>query len=108
VEKENPIACATVNWKLCKSVIALYCLYFRVFVKGGVNKSYHPNYKPLFSSRVPRIHVTILSSHLRLCFPSDVSFSGFPPTMSHLPNACYIKRFSAYQKELYATITKQL
>jgi hypothetical protein len=26
VETENPSACATVNWSVCKSVIALYCL----------------------------------------------------------------------------------
>jgi hypothetical protein len=27
VETENPSACATVNWKVCNSVIALYGLY---------------------------------------------------------------------------------
>jgi hypothetical protein len=27
VETENPSACATVNWKVCKSAIALYGLY---------------------------------------------------------------------------------
>jgi hypothetical protein len=26
VERENPSACATVNWKVCISAIALYCL----------------------------------------------------------------------------------
>jgi hypothetical protein len=26
VETENPSACATVNWSVCKSAIALYCL----------------------------------------------------------------------------------
>jgi hypothetical protein len=43
METENPSACATVNWILWKSSIALYCLYLRVFVKEGVNKSNHPN-----------------------------------------------------------------
>jgi hypothetical protein len=27
VETENPSACATVNWNVCKSAIALYGLY---------------------------------------------------------------------------------
>jgi hypothetical protein len=27
VETKNPSACATVNWNVCKSVIALYGLY---------------------------------------------------------------------------------
>jgi hypothetical protein len=43
VETENPGACATVKWKLCRSAIALYCLYLRVFEKEGVNISTHPN-----------------------------------------------------------------
>jgi hypothetical protein len=30
VESENPSACATVNWSLCKSAIALYCLWIKV------------------------------------------------------------------------------
>jgi hypothetical protein len=33
VETENPSACATVNWKVCKSAIALYHLYLNV-IKG--------------------------------------------------------------------------
>jgi hypothetical protein len=43
VETENPSACATVKFKLCKSAIALYYQYLGVFVKEGVNKSNHPN-----------------------------------------------------------------
>jgi hypothetical protein len=31
VEEENPSACATVNWKVCKSAIALYFMYLCVF-----------------------------------------------------------------------------
>jgi hypothetical protein len=27
VETENPSACVTVNWNVCKSAIAPYCLY---------------------------------------------------------------------------------
>jgi hypothetical protein len=30
METESPIACATLKWKVCKSAIALYCLYVRV------------------------------------------------------------------------------
>jgi hypothetical protein len=43
VETENPSARETVNWKLCKSSIALYCLYVRVLVKEGVNKPKDPD-----------------------------------------------------------------
>jgi hypothetical protein len=46
VETENPSACATVNWKVCKSAIALYCLYLSVIKRTynqGANKSNHPN-----------------------------------------------------------------
>jgi hypothetical protein len=43
VKTDNPSACATVKCKLCKSAIALYCLYLRVFVKEGVNKFNYPN-----------------------------------------------------------------
>jgi hypothetical protein len=28
VETENPDACAAVNWKVCKSVLTLYGLYY--------------------------------------------------------------------------------
>jgi hypothetical protein len=30
VETENPGACTTVNWKVCKSAISLYDLYLSV------------------------------------------------------------------------------
>jgi hypothetical protein len=46
VETENPIACATVNWNVCKSAKALYYLYLSVITRGcnrGANKSNHPN-----------------------------------------------------------------
>jgi hypothetical protein len=36
VKTENPSARGTVNCKVCKSAIALYFLYLRVFVKEGV------------------------------------------------------------------------
>jgi hypothetical protein len=36
VKTENPIACVTVN-KVCKSVIALYCLQARVVYKVSMN-----------------------------------------------------------------------
>jgi hypothetical protein len=44
VEAENPSACATVYWKVCKS-IALYCLYLSVIkidCGQSANKSNHP------------------------------------------------------------------
>jgi hypothetical protein len=44
VEIENPSACATVNWKVCKSAIALYLSVIKRTCKQGANKSNHPNY----------------------------------------------------------------
>jgi hypothetical protein len=38
VETENPSACATVNWNLCKSAIALHCLYLSVTRRECVTK----------------------------------------------------------------------
>jgi hypothetical protein len=39
LETENPSACATVNWKLCKSGIALHLLYLRerFYKEGSIN-----------------------------------------------------------------------
>jgi hypothetical protein len=57
VKTGNPSACATVKRKVCKSAIALYCLYLSVIIKRDcnqcANKSNHPNYYPSFLSRVP-------------------------------------------------------
>jgi hypothetical protein len=36
VETGNPSACAVVNWKVCKSAIALYCLYLSVIKRECV------------------------------------------------------------------------
>jgi hypothetical protein len=45
VKSENPSACVTLNYKLCRSAIALYCLYFQVLcIKGQQNES--SNRKP--------------------------------------------------------------
>jgi hypothetical protein len=48
MEIENPSACATVNWKVCKSAIVLFI--FPVFkynqeivCNRSANKSNHPN-----------------------------------------------------------------
>jgi hypothetical protein len=30
VKTQNPSACTTLNWKVCKPAIALYCLYLSV------------------------------------------------------------------------------
>jgi hypothetical protein len=38
VEREFPSACATVSWKVCKSAIALCCLYFNLFKRECVTK----------------------------------------------------------------------
>jgi hypothetical protein len=38
VKTENPSACATVNWNVCKSAIALYCMYLKVIKRLYVNK----------------------------------------------------------------------
>jgi hypothetical protein len=38
IESENPSACATVNWKVCKSAIALYCLYLNVIKRECVTE----------------------------------------------------------------------
>jgi hypothetical protein len=43
VETGNPSACATVNWKLCKSVIALYLSVIKRTCNQGANKSNHTN-----------------------------------------------------------------
>jgi hypothetical protein len=50
---EDPSACVTVNYKLCKSTIALYLNVIKRTCNQGANKSNHPNYNPSFSSRVP-------------------------------------------------------
>jgi hypothetical protein len=43
VKTENPSACATVNWKLCKSVIELYLSIIKRTCNQGANKCNHPN-----------------------------------------------------------------
>jgi hypothetical protein len=46
MKTDNPSAFATVNWKVCKSAIALYCLYLSVIKRScnrSANKSNHPN-----------------------------------------------------------------
>jgi hypothetical protein len=56
VKTENPSACATVKWKVCKSAIALYCLYLSAIKRDfnqSANKSNHPSQNPSFSSRIP-------------------------------------------------------
>jgi hypothetical protein len=38
VERQNPSACATVSWKVCKSAIALCCLYLNVIKRECISK----------------------------------------------------------------------
>jgi hypothetical protein len=38
VETENPSACAMVNWKVCKSAIALYCLHLSLIKRECVTE----------------------------------------------------------------------
>jgi hypothetical protein len=45
VETENPSACATVGYKVCKSATATY---LSVIKRGCVTESNHPNYNPSF------------------------------------------------------------
>jgi hypothetical protein len=53
VRTRGPGPCATVNWKVCKSAIALYLSVIKRTCDEGANKSNHPNWNPLFSSLVP-------------------------------------------------------
>jgi hypothetical protein len=50
VETENPSACAMVNWNVCKSAIALYCLYLSVIKRVCVIES--SELEPVISSHV--------------------------------------------------------
>jgi hypothetical protein len=59
VKTENPSACATVNGKLCKLAVVLCLSVIKGTCNQGANKCNHPNQNPLFSSRVPPLHVTI-------------------------------------------------
>jgi hypothetical protein len=43
VKTENPSACVTVNWKVCKSAIALYLSVIKRTCNKVANKSTHPN-----------------------------------------------------------------
>jgi hypothetical protein len=49
VETENPSACATVNWKVSKSTIALNLNVIKKDCKQITNKDNHPNYTSSFS-----------------------------------------------------------
>jgi hypothetical protein len=59
VKTDKPCECATVNWKVCKSAIALYLTVIKRTCNRTANKSKHPNYNPLFLSRLPSLHVII-------------------------------------------------
>jgi hypothetical protein len=43
VETEYPSACATVNWEVCKSAIALYLSVIKRTYNVGANKCNHSN-----------------------------------------------------------------
>jgi hypothetical protein len=43
VKTDNSSACATMNWKLCKSVIVLYLSVIKRACNQDANKSNHPN-----------------------------------------------------------------
>jgi hypothetical protein len=74
VKTVNPSACATVNCKLCKSAIGLHLSVIKTTCNPGANKSNHPNWNPLFLSRVPRYSmlqsnaVLLVSSWGRGCY----------------------------------------
>jgi hypothetical protein len=52
VKTENPSMCETVNWKVCKSMIALYCLYSELWKCIRCNKSNHPIQNPSYKSSI--------------------------------------------------------
>jgi hypothetical protein len=64
VETDNPNACATVNWKVCKSAVALYCLYLSVITKECVIEVL---INPIIQTRTCRLchmyHPTIDNMH---------------------------------------------
>jgi hypothetical protein len=64
VKTENPSTCVTVNCKLCKPAIALYCVYERVDCKIIVNKSNHPIKNPLLFATEPRTRDNIYISQV--------------------------------------------
>jgi hypothetical protein len=64
VNTENPSACATVNWKVCKSVIVLYYLYLSV-IKRTSNKSNHRTRTHKYWPRQPTRDI-ILSTYILL------------------------------------------
>jgi hypothetical protein len=80
VKTEKSNACATVNWKMCKSVIALYLSVINRTCNQGANKSNHPNQNPLFVTRTA-LHVTILTKISRC-----LSIDKFPSIMSDFFN----------------------
>jgi hypothetical protein len=43
VKAGNPSACAKVNWKVCKSAVALYLSVIKRTGNQGAKKSNHPN-----------------------------------------------------------------
>jgi hypothetical protein len=58
VKTENPSACATLNWKVCKSAIALYLSVIKRTCNQGANKSNH-KYNPQLFARHTTLHMTI-------------------------------------------------
>jgi hypothetical protein len=66
VKTENPSVCATVNWKLCKPEIALYCLYLSVIKRECVTKVL---INPIIRTRT-RHFVTRTTLHVTIFFVS--------------------------------------
>jgi hypothetical protein len=65
METENPSACATVDCKLCKSAIALYCLYLREIVNPIIRtrSCYFRHAYPPTSENIKRDYSDATSSH---------------------------------------------
>jgi hypothetical protein len=53
VETGNPSSCATVDWKVCKSAIALYGLYLNVIVSECITKML---INPIIQTRTHHFH----------------------------------------------------
>jgi hypothetical protein len=93
---ENPSKCATVDCKVCKREITLYCHCISVIYKWERNQLL---INPIIRTRtrlISGVHVTILSTHLRLCLLSGLVSSDFPT------NILYAFLFSQFV--LHATL----
>jgi hypothetical protein len=91
----NPCACVTVNCKLCKTAISLYCLYKRVYCKRNVNKSNHPIQNPLLFVTEHRIRDNILWPRTNVVPIREGDFGSTALTLSRKVATICTTRFKA-------------